>query len=126
MDVLRGLVTEIGNALGFVRMVANGAAQHCSDAAQFAPQSLFTPPERSSDSSSSPPEGIGELPPKFLLESDGTRSFVTVMSAAGFRAPTALKAAQNLDEAVGILREGGAKDSAHFLRMLVRQGAFHS
>jgi hypothetical protein len=120
LDVLRGLVTEIGNALGFVRMVANGAAQHCNDAAQFAPQSLFTPPERSGDSSSSPPEENGESPSDPLSESDGRRSFVTAMSTAGFQAPTVLKAAQNLDEAVGVLREGGAKDSAHFLRMLVR------
>lgn len=37
LDQFRAQVTEIGNALGYVRLVRSGGMQHCSDAIKFVP-----------------------------------------------------------------------------------------
>jgi WASH complex subunit 7 len=45
MDLFRTLVTEIGNALGYVRMVRHGGLRYCSDAVKFVPDLAKVQPD---------------------------------------------------------------------------------
>jgi len=118
LDRFRILISEIGNALGYVRMVRSAGMKFCSDAVQFLPDldeiPDFTPlVGEGLPGSDTPPEGDEE-------GGEGEKSGEKKKPIVGAKlSATTVTAAQNLDACIGVVKTN-LKDSTDYFHLLVK------
>ncbi|GMH64492.1 hypothetical protein TrRE_jg6565, partial [Triparma retinervis] len=119
LDRFRILITEIGNALGYVRMVRSAGMKFCSDAVQFLPDLEDIPDfaplagEGLSGSDGSSGEGDEE-------GGEGEEGGEKKKPVEGAKlSATTVTAAQNLDACIGVVKTN-LKDSTDYFHLLVK------
>lgn len=101
LDQFRVLITEIGNALGYVRMVRSAGMLFCSDAVRFLPDlDHLINFEQHAGSGAAPVE-------------DGEGAAAAAVAGAGLR-PETVRAAKNLDECTATLASNFSEGSDYF------------
>ena len=118
LDRFRILISEIGNALGYVRMVRSAGMKFCSDAVQFLPDldeiPDFAPlageglPGSDGSSGEGDEGGEGEEGGEKKKPVEGAKLSATTVTAA-----------QNLDACIGVVKTN-LKDSTDYFHLLVK------
>uniref|UniRef100_A0A7S2MKL7 Uncharacterized protein n=1 Tax=Octactis speculum TaxID=3111310 RepID=A0A7S2MKL7_9STRA len=110
LDQFRILITEIGNALGYVRMVRSAGMHFCSEAVRFLPdlEDIITFQEHAG-AGTQPKESVedGEEEEEPVEEED------PVVVGAGLSEET-VRSAGNLDDVIGTLRQNFSEGSDYF------------
>jgi len=114
LDRFRILISEIGNALGYVRMVRSAGMKFCSDAVQFLPD-LDEIPDFAPLAGEGLPgdENTGEGVDEGVEEGEKKPVEGAKLSA------TTVTAAQNLDACIGVVKTN-LNDSTDYFHLLVK------
>ncbi|GMI01982.1 hypothetical protein TrST_g6111 [Triparma strigata] len=115
LDRFRILITEIGNALGYVRMVRSAGMKYCSEAVQFLPDiddiQEFAP-LAGAGTGGSGGDGDGDG------DGDGEGEVEEKIEGAGL-SETTINAAKNLDQCINVVKTN-LKDSTDYFHVLVQ------
>jgi len=110
VDQFRQQITEIGNALGYVRMVRSGGLHHCSNAIKFVPDL------------ENMPSFVNSLQDEKETKGDGKEE-----KRRGEVAPETKQAASNLDDVLDDLSKNFAEGTDYFqVLVAIFQGVFKS
>ena len=113
LDRFRILISEIGNALGYVRMVRSAGMKYCSEAVQFLPDldkiSEFAPLAGARGLGSDDGDGEGK---------DDKEGGEEKIEGAGL-SETTVNAAKNLDQCINVVKTN-LKDSTDYFHVLVQ------
>ncbi len=125
LDQFRVLITEIGNALGYVRMVRSASMYYCSEAVKFLPEI---------DSTIKFEQHAGKgipIPLPEVEQDDGSFSGggdsgeFKIDSGANFSEET-VRAARNLDDVASILVKNFGEGSDYFKVFILNHNMFYS
>lgn len=109
LDEFRILITEIGNALGYVRMVRSAGMHFCSEAVRFLPDLEQIINFEAHTGAGSSGDGEGGEP----AAEDGAADATGAVEGANLSAET-VRAAKNLDDVVGTLVRNFSEGSDYF------------
>jgi WASH complex subunit 7 len=120
LDKFRVLITEIGNAMGYVRMIRSGGLLHTSNAIKFVPDI----------------EGVVKFAPLFLSDAESAAlaaaessgEATSVMERPANVSQETWDSALNLDSIIGALKHNFTAEGTDYFRMIVSvfSPQFHS